>query len=107
MRIGDTTMTGRVWNKKFLTQRDKAVFAAGGFGARADFGKRSAFLVIDVSWAFCGDKPEPILDSIKRWRSSCGEESWVAIDHIKTLIYRVHARNLPVIYTAGEDRDGN
>jgi hypothetical protein len=57
-------MTEYVWDK-FLTERDKAVFAAGGFGATADLGKRPALLVIDVSWAFCGDKPEPILDSIK------------------------------------------
>ena len=51
-------MTEYVWDK-FLTERDKAVFAAGGFGATADRGKRPALLVIDVSWAFCGDKPEP------------------------------------------------
>jgi hypothetical protein len=46
-------MNERIWDK-FLTQRDKAVFAAGGFGARAGFGKRPALLVIDVNWAFCG-----------------------------------------------------
>lgn len=84
-------MTEYVWDK-FLTKRDKAVFAAGGFGARADFGKQPALLVIDVSWAFCGDKAEPILDSIKRWRSSCGEESRVAVDHIKALIDRARSR---------------
>jgi len=99
-------MTEYVWDK-FLTERDRAVFAAGGFGARADLGKRPALLVVDVSWAFCGDKPEPILDSIKRWRSSCGEESWIAVDHIKALIDRAHVRGLPVIYTTGEYRDDN
>ncbi len=57
--------------------------------------------------AFCGDKPEPILDSIKRWRSSCGAESWVAVDHIKSLIGKAHGRGLPVIYTTGEYRDDN
>ena len=56
-------MTERIWDK-FLTKRDKAVFAAGGFGARAGFGKRPALLVIDVNWAFCGERPEPILESI-------------------------------------------
>jgi maleamate amidohydrolase len=63
----------RIWDK-FLTERDKAVFAAGGFGARAGFGKRPALLVIDVNWAFCGERPEPILDSIKRWRTSWQRE---------------------------------
>lgn len=99
-------MTEYVWDK-FLTDRDKAVFAAGGFGATADLGKRPALLVIDVSWAFCGDKPEPILESIKRWHTSCGAESWVAIDHIKSLIDRAHDRGIPVIYTTGQYRDDN
>src|ERR1700722_9653103 len=52
VETGDTIMTERVWDK-FLTERDKAVFAAGGLGARAYFGKRPALLMIDVSWAFC------------------------------------------------------
>jgi hypothetical protein len=56
-------MTERIWDK-FLTERDKAVFTAGGFGARAGFGKRPALLVVDVNWAFCGERPEPILESI-------------------------------------------
>jgi hypothetical protein len=55
-------MNERIWDK-FLTERDKAVFAAGGFGARAGFGDRPALLVVDVNWAFCGERPEPILES--------------------------------------------
>jgi hypothetical protein len=84
-------MNERIWDK-FLTERDKAVFAAGGFGARAEFGKRSARLVIDVNWAFCGEQPEPILESIKRWRASCGEEAWVALEYIKSLIEAARAK---------------
>jgi maleamate amidohydrolase len=97
-------MTEMVWDK-FLTERDKAVFAAGGFGARAGFGKRPALLVIDVSWSFCGEQPEPILDSIQKWRTSCGAESWVALDYIKALIDKAHVKGLPVIYTTGTGRE--
>ena len=96
-------MSERVWDK-FLTERDRAVFAAGGFGARAGFGKRPALLIIDVNWAFCGERPEPILESIKRWRTSCGEDAWVALPYIKQLIEKAHAKGLPVIYTTGEGR---
>ena len=99
-------MSEPIWNR-FLTERDKAVFAAGGFGARAGFGKRPALLVIDVNWAFCGERPEPILDSIKRWRTSCGEEAWVALDYIKRLILAARDKGLPVIYTTGERRADN
>jgi nicotinamidase-related amidase len=100
------SMTERIWDK-FLTERDKAVFAAGGFGARAGIGKRPALLVIDVNWAFCGERPEPILESIKRWRTSCGEEAWVALKYIKSLIEAARAKGLPVIYTTGEGRADN
>jgi nicotinamidase-related amidase len=99
-------MTEPIWDK-FLTERDKAVFAAAGYGARGGFGKRPALLVIDVNWAFCGDRPEPILESIKRWRNSCGEDAWVALPFIKSLIEKAHAKGIPVIYTTGVRRADN
>jgi maleamate amidohydrolase len=99
-------MSEPIWNK-FLTERDKQVFAASGYGTRAGFGKRPALLVIDVNYAFCGDKPEPILESIKRWRNSCGEDSWPAVAAIKTLIDKAHGKGLPVIYTTGIRREDN
>jgi maleamate amidohydrolase len=96
-------MNEPIWSK-FLTERDTAVFAAGGFGARAGFGRRPALLVIDVNRAFCGDRPEPILDAIKRWRTSCGEAAWIALDYIKQLIEAARLKGVPVIYTTGERR---
>jgi maleamate amidohydrolase len=99
-------MSEPIWNQ-FLTDRDKQVFAASGYGTRGGFGKRPALLVIDVNYAFCGDKAEPILESIKRWRNSCGEESWPAVAAIKSLIDKAHGKGLPVIYTTGIRRDDN
>ncbi len=96
-------MSEPIWNQ-FLTERDKAVFATSGYGARQGFGKRPALLVIDVNYAFCGDKPEPILESIKKWRNSCGEDAWVALPYIRSLIDKAHAKALPVIYTTGVRR---
>jgi len=92
-----------IWDM-FLTERDKAVFSAGGFGARMGFGKRPAILVVDVNYAFCGDKPEPILESIKRWPTSCGEEAWGGVRVIKRLIEAARAKGLPVIYTTNKKR---
>ena len=95
-----------IWNK-FLTERDKQVFEISGYGARGGFGKRPALLVIDVNYAFCGDQPEPILESIKQWRNSCGEEARPAVGAIKTLIDKCHEKGLPVIYTTGIRREDN
>jgi nicotinamidase-related amidase len=99
-------MSEPIWNQ-FLTERDKAVFAASGYAARGGFGKRPALLVIDVNYAFCGDKSEPILDSIKRWLNSCGEESWTSVAVIRKLIDKAHGKGIPVIYTTGFRRDDN
>lgn len=93
----------RIWDK-FLTERDKQVFKTSGFGAHAGFGKRPALLIIDVSYGFAGDKPEPILESIKRWSNSCGAESWDAIAVIKQLAEAFRERKMPVIYTTGVSR---
>ncbi len=86
-----------IWNK-FLTERDKQVFKIGGYGARQGFGKRPALLVIDVNYFFCGDKPAPILESIKRWRNSRGTEAWDGVNAIKKLLNAARNRGLPVIY---------
>jgi maleamate amidohydrolase len=99
-------MSEPIWNK-FLTERDKAVFAVSGYGARGGFGKRPALLVIDVNYAFCDERPMPILESIKRWRNSCGEDAWAALPYIKSLIEKCHEKGVPVIYTTGIRRRDN
>lgn len=90
-------MEERVWDA-FLTARDKDVFAAAGYGQRAGFGQRPAVVVIDVNYNFTGDRPEPILDSIKRWPNSCGEDAWEAMGYIKRLLDAARDQGLPVIY---------
>jgi maleamate amidohydrolase len=99
-------MSEPIWNR-FLTEQDKAVFAASGYGSRQGFGKRPAVLVIDVSYNFCGDRREPILQSIERWCNSCGEAAWDGIDALRALLPVARAQGLPVIYTTGAfRRDG-
>jgi len=97
-------MTERIWDR-FLTDRDKEVFKNGGFGALAGGGKKPALLVIDVSYNFCGDRREPIIESIKRFHNSCGEDAWDALPHIRALIDKCRARGIPVIYTTGTMRE--
>lgn len=105
-RIGATEMAEPIWNK-FLTERDKLVFGKSGYGARQGFGERPALLIIDVNYAFCDERSMPILESIKRWRNSCGEDAWVAMPYLKSLIDKAHERGIPVIYTTGVRRADN
>jgi nicotinamidase-related amidase len=96
----------RIWDK-FLTPRDRAVFAAAGYGARAGFGARPALLVIDVNYAFCGEVREPVLQSIKTWRQSAGEAAWDAVPVLQRLIGAARETGLPVIYTTSARRPDN
>jgi maleamate amidohydrolase len=96
-------MAEPIWDR-YMTERDKQVIAALGYGAPGGFGKRPALLVIDVNYAFCGDRREPILESIKRWRTSCGEDAWDALPLLQRLIATAREREVPVIYTTGIQR---
>lgn len=96
-------MTERIWDK-YLSEEDSAVFAASGFGSLAEWGKRPALLVIDVNYAFCDERPTPILESIKKWRTSCGEYAWEAMPVLEKLIDTCRGKGIPVIYTTGTQR---
>jgi nicotinamidase-related amidase len=96
-------MTQRIWDP-LLTARDREVFAASGYAAPVGFGARPALMIVDVSYNFCGDRPEPILRSIKTWRNSCGEDAWTAIAVIRKLIDACHAKGLPVVYSTNTRR---
>src|SRR5262245_35444068 len=90
----------RVWDK-YLSERDKDVFAAFGSAQSQGFGERPALLIVDVNYAFAGERGNTIFENIKLWHTACGEESWPAIDVIKRLLDAARSRGVPVIYTTG------
>jgi maleamate amidohydrolase len=89
-----------LWDR-FLTDRDKAVFAQSGYGARQGFGLRPCVLVVDVTIGFVGDRPLPILESNEEWPDSCGEEGWAAVAEIKGLLLAAREAQVPIVYTKG------
>src|SRR5215470_5278370 len=91
-----------VWDP-YLSERDRRIFGSAGYGKRAGFGQRPVVLVIDVTYNFVGDRPEPIEESVKRWRNSCGEEGWRAVECIHGLTSVARQQGVPVIYSAGMD----
>ena len=94
-----------VWDD-VLGDTDRAVFEAAGWGRRAGFGERPAIMVIDVNYNFCGDRAEPILESIKRWRYSCGEIAWTeGIPAIARILEAARRKRLPIIYTTNPRRE--
>lgn len=95
-----------VWDD-VLTPRDKEVFALSGYGKRAGFGQRPAVLVIDVNYNFVGDRPEPIIESVKRFRNSCGAEGWEGVYRIRELLAEARRKHLPTFYTTAEENRSN
>lgn len=94
-------MTERIWNK-YLSDQDREVFRLTGYGAPSGYGSRTVVLVIDVNYDFCGEKSEPITQSVMKWRTSCGEYAWRGIDKIQQVLAAARAKNFPIIYTTAE-----
>jgi nicotinamidase-related amidase len=87
-----------VWDD-ILTERDKEIMKRAGYGQRIGFGRRPALLVVDMTYNFIGDRPEPILKSIERFRQSCGEEGWNALYRIRDLLGDAREKRVPIFYT--------
>jgi nicotinamidase-related amidase len=62
-----------------------------------------ALLLVDLENNFTGDRPEPILESIVRYRYSCGRQAWESLPYVRRLLDASRAAGLPVIYTRGAD----
>lgn len=92
----------RIWDS-LLSDLDRAVYSEAGYGARGGGGERPALLVIDVTHDFVGDKPEPILESVKKFPTSCGEVGWQGMKHIRELLALCRDLRVPIFYTKGMD----
>jgi nicotinamidase-related amidase len=97
-------MDARPWDDVVpLAERD--LYAASGLGRPGGLGHRPALLVVDITIAFTGDRPEPTIDSIKRFPLSCGEAAWTALPRIRALLDRARELGLPIFYTRQAPRD--
>jgi nicotinamidase-related amidase len=97
-------MTKRVWDD-FLTEQDKAHLEILGPRKRKGFGSKPAILNIDNYRSVAGDEPMDILEMIKTWPSSMGNEAWEALDNIADLLATARDAGIPVAHVRGLDSD--
>lgn len=90
------------WDR-IIPSAERELYAAAGFGGDVTPGKKCALLIIDMTWAFCGDSRMPIEESVKVWRKSSGVAAWDAVAAVRTLIDQAHTSSIPVIYSRGRD----
>lgn len=88
----------RPWDS-LIPEAEKVVYRAAGYGKRGTWGERPALMIVDVNYNFTGDRPEPILESIKRFRNSCGEIAWQTIPKIAALLDAARGHGVPVFYS--------
>jgi nicotinamidase-related amidase len=84
-----------------IGERDRAVYAAAGYGKRVTPGTRPVLLVVDVTYGFTGRQRLPILEAIATYPNACGEAAWDAVGVIERLLPPVRALGRPVVYSAG------
>ncbi len=91
----------REW-EKIIPEIDRQIYSKAQYGKKQTFGSKPALLIIDVVNSFTGTKPQKTMEAIDEFRSSCGEQGWGALPHIKTLIESCRDASIPVIYTTGD-----
>src|SRR5215467_10204560 len=106
MKQAPLELVMRIWDN-VLSKRDRDVYAAVHMeGAEIAPGTSPAVIVVDVTQGYLGDRPEPIMQSIKRFPISCGEEGWEALFKIQDILASARERMLPIVYTGNaKDKD--
>lgn len=92
-------MAQRIWDK-YLTEQDKAHLSIAGHRSLG-YGEKPALLLVDLyRWVF-GVRPEPLLQAVKKWPSSCGLAGWNALPYIQDLLKASREAGIPVIHISG------
>lgn len=105
MKLGVAMTKSKRWDE-FLTARDKEVIAVSGRAKvnRFGFGQRPAVIVVDDYYGALGTERVPIVESVRTWPSSCGQEGWEAIDRTVELLSEARAAHVPIVYVHGLER---
>ena len=87
-----------------LTDEDRVVMGASGFGTTQGMGERTALIVIDATRKFLGEAGQSLSLSLDTYPLSCGPAGWAAVPGIARCLEVFRAKSLPIFFTTGEDR---
>lgn len=88
---------GHVWDD-LLTDQDRQVIAAGGYGKTRGLGTSPALLIIDAQYNHIG-ADAPILEQQKEYPAGGGEGAWAAVRNIEPMLAKAREVGAPVIFT--------
>jgi nicotinamidase-related amidase len=84
---------------KVIPAEEFATYTRAGFGGQADFGKRPALIVVDVTMGFCGSKGLSLEEAIAEFTPACGPAAWEAMPRIARLIRVARTAGMPIVFT--------
>ena len=91
-----------IWDD-VIPQTDKEIYQRSGYdGKMVGFGHNPALLIIDVTYDFVGNEPEPVMKSQERYPYSCGDNGWKAVHHIASLLPLVWEKQIPIFYSVAD-----
>lgn len=81
-----------------VTEEEKEIYRAAGFGKPSGMGSRPALLIIDVQYRTVGTKPAPFREAVKEFPTACGQVGWDAVHNIERVLALFRERGWPVLY---------
>lgn len=81
-----------------VTEEEKEIYRAAGFGKPSGMGTRPALLIIDVQYRTVGTKPAPFREAVKEFPTACGQVGWDAVQNIEKVLSLFRERGWPVLY---------
>ena len=81
-----------------VTEEEKEIYRAAGFGKPSGMGNRPALLIIDVQYRTVGTKPAPFWEAVKEFPTACGQVGWDAVHNIEKILALFRERGWPVLY---------
>jgi maleamate amidohydrolase len=91
----------------YLDEAETQALERAGYGGSVGVGARAALIVVDVTWAFCGDDPRAeVLEAVEKYPHASGRFAWDAMRGIRTLVDGARLRDVPVVFTRGPETPG-
>ena len=81
-----------------VTEEEKDIYRAAGFGKPSGMGNRPALLIIDVQYRTVGTIPAPFWEAVKEFPTACGQVGWDAVHKIEKVLAVFRERGWPVLY---------
>lgn len=81
-----------------VTEEEKEIYRAAGFGKPSGMGSRPALLIIDVQYRTVGTTPAPFREAVKEFPTACGQVGWDAVHNIQRVLALFRERGWPVLY---------